>query len=326
MSLEGKPFAVILLVGPDQIEVERARDTVESLSSYEGTRFSLYLVDDDLRGRSLGESIAPELLRQRRVIELVNPRRGQGCGWGSGAAAGVLAALAKIAGRQDLSFVVKLDTDSLVINEFSEQVAAKFEELPQVGILGTYQFNPARMKDRSSAPACEKLLRQFTVWRRTPAGGPAVQMAFWGKYKRRRQVLRQAILNGYRLGEHCAGGGYAMSLACARALHAQGWLGDPLLWLQVPLGEDSVSALLAAAAGYQVKSFDREGEPFAIRHFGLPDTPERLVQRRHSIIHSVKDHGAQKEEILRSYFRERRKQTVDLEWPDAELATLSGGE
>lgn len=311
MTPAPETFAAILFIGPAPIEIERARDAVESLSAYEGGRFVLYLVDDDLRGRPLGEQIAPGLARQNRVVQIPNPRNGSGCGWGPGTAAALLAALGHIADRHELfGFAVKLDTDTLVINRFAEKVAAKFRDCPQAGVLGTYQFSPATMKDRTSTPALEKLLRQFTIWRRTPAGGMAVQMAFWGKYKRMRNVLRQAILNGYRLGEHCAGGGYAVSMACIRAMRTQGLLDDPVLWLQAPLGDDPLLGLLCSAARFRLESFDAEGEPFAVRHRGLPDTPERLIERGHSIVHSVKDHGQQKEEGLRSFFRERRKRTA----------------
>src|SRR4051794_5888881 len=120
MSKEPKPFAAVLLIGPAPSEPERARDVVDSLCAYEGDRFILYLVDDDLHGRPLGEQIASELVRQNRVVQIINPRMGRGCGWGPGTAAGVLAALAHIADHQDISFVLKLDTDSLVIGEFAD--------------------------------------------------------------------------------------------------------------------------------------------------------------------------------------------------------------
>ena len=308
--MTAETFAAILFIGPAPIEIERARDVVESLAAYERDRFILYLIDDDLRGRRLGEQIAPDLARQNRVVQLRNPRKGRGCGWGPGTAAALLAGLRQVADHQDVAFAVKLDTDSLVINQFAEKVVEKFRDCPQAGVLGSYQFSPAKMSDRTSTPALEKLLRQFTIWRRTPAGGVAIQMAFWGKYKRMRNVLRQAILNGYRLGEHCAGGGYAVSMACIRAMRAAGLLDDPVLWLQAPLGDDPLLGLLCAAAGFELASFDAAGEPFAVRHRGLPDIPERLIERGHSIVHSLKDHAQQKEGGLRSFFREHRKRSA----------------
>jgi len=303
------PFAVVMLIGPGAKEVERARDVVESLIAYEVENFALFLVDDVPSGRPLVEEIAPQI--KERTVYLKNPRNGKGSGWGSGAAAGVLAALKQVSEIQSYEFVLKIDTDTLIINQFSERIAARFEELPSVGILGAYQFNPSKFKDRTSAPALEKLLRQVTIWRRTPAGGPAIQLAFLGKYRRIRNIVRQAILNGYRLGEHCSGGGYAISKRCLVSMWQAGLLGQPTLWLQAPLGEDSIVALCAAAVDFGVQGFEAQGDPFAIKHFGLPNAPEQLVQHGHSIIHSVKDHGARREEEIRRYFRGRRMNRME---------------
>jgi hypothetical protein len=304
------PFAVVMLVGPGTKEIERAKDTIESLATYEPGHFVLFLVDDVFAGRSLVETLSSHAKGQ--IVYLTNPRKGKGSGWGSGAAAGVLAALKQISENQSFEFVLKMDTDTLIINQFSERIAARFGELPKVGILGAYQFSPARFKDRTSAPALEKLLRQVTIWRRTPAGGPAIQLALLGKYRRIRNIIQQAILNGYRLGEHCSGGGYAISKSCLVSMRQAGLLDQPTLWLQAPLGEDTIIALSATSVDFGVQGFEASGDPFAVKHFGLPDTPEQLVQRGHSIIHSVKDHGGWREEEIRGYFRARRVNTGEF--------------
>jgi hypothetical protein len=162
------------------------------------------------------------------------------------------------------------------------------------------------MKDRSSSPALEKLLRQVTIWRRTPLGGPALQLALFGKYRRIRDIIRKAILSGYRLGEHCSGGGLAVSASCVRAMRDAGLFEDPTMWLRTPLGEDTVVALCAASVEFGIQSFEGKGDPFACKHIGLPDTRERLAEAGYSIIHSVKDHGNQREEAIRTYFQRRR--------------------
>jgi hypothetical protein len=298
------PFAVVMLIGPGDKEIERARDVVESVIAYEPENFTLLLVDDVPAGRPLVEQISPQI--QDRCIYLKNPRNGKGSGWGSGAAAGVLAALKQVSEIQSYEFVLKIDTDSLVIGEFADKTAARFQKMPNIGILGAYQYSPARMKDRSSSPALEKLLRQVTIWRRTPLGPPALQVALFGKYGRIRDIIRKAILNGYRLGEHCSGGGAAVSASCVRAMRSAGVFEDPTMWLRTPLGEDTVVALCAASVEYGIQSYEGKGDPFACKHIGLPDAPERLAEAGYSIIHSVKDHGKQSEEAVRAYFRQRR--------------------
>lgn len=297
------PFAVVMLIGPGAKEAERARDVVESLVAYEQESFTLFLVDDVPSGRPLVEEIAPQI--KERTVYLKNPRNGKGSGWCAGTTAGFFTALQRVSDLP-IEFALKIDTDSLIIGEFSEKVAARFRTLPNIGILGAYQYSPARMKDRSSSPALEKLLRQVTIWRRTPLGGPALQLALFGKYRRIRDIIRKAILNGYRLGEHCSGGGLAVSASCVRAMRDAGLFEDPTMWLRTPLGEDTVVALCAASVEFGIQSFEGKGDPFACKHIGLPDTPERLAEAGYGVIHSVKDHGSQREDAIRSYFRQRR--------------------
>jgi hypothetical protein len=297
------PFAVVMLIGPGAKEIERARDVVESLIAYEPENFTLFLVDDVPSGRPLVEEISPQI--KQRTVYLKNPRNGKGSGWCAGTTAGVLTALQRVS-ELPIEFVLKIDTDSLIIGEFAEKIAARFQKLPSIGILGAYQYSPARMKDRSSSPALEKLLRQVTIWRRTPLGGPALQLALFGKYRRIRDIIRKAILNGYRLAEHCSGGGLAVSASCVRAMRDAGLFEEPTMWLRTPLGDDTVVALCAASVEFGIQGFEGKGDPFACKHVGLPDTPERLAEAGYSVIHSVKDHGNQREEAIRTYFQQRR--------------------
>lgn len=301
-------FVVLVPVGPNEGEVERARDLLAALSHFEKDRFALVLVEDRSPPRPLTMLIAPELAD--RTYRVVNPRRNKGGGLGAGLAAGVLAGLHDAVELPGWEFVLKLDTDSLVIAPFADEIGRIFTDNPEVGIVGAYQFSPAQKVDRTSTPALEKLLRQITIWRRTPASGPALQLAFWGKYKRIRNILRRALLNGYRLGEHCSGGGYAVSRKCVEAFRQNGLLAEPTLWLQVPLSEDGISALCAAASGFSLR--DDSDRLFGVQHRGLPAQKEVLMAQHRAIIHSIKDHGEQREAEIRDYFRRLRSQTEQV--------------
>lgn len=297
-------FAVILPIGPATEEVVRARDLLDSLQAFEAGNYTLVLVDDHVGGRNLCEEVAGG--GGFPCVAITNPRCGRGDGWGSGAAAGTLAALQVASQFPDHEFVIKLDTDSLVIDAFSDRVAHEFRCRPELGLLGAYQFSPAWDRDRSSAPALEKLLRQWAVWRRTPLGGMAVQVGCLGRYGCIRNVIRRALLNGYRLGEHCSGGGYAISMHAVRALKKEKLLDDPLLWLKTPLGEDTVLALCVQAAGFLIQQGEAQREVFGVKHRGLMDAPEQLLKRGYAIIHSVKDHDRCREEQTRAYFKRLR--------------------
>lgn len=309
-------FAVLLPVGPAEAEITRACDLLDSLQAFEAGNFTLVLVDDHVGSRDLNREIAGEA--NYPCLVTTNPRSGRGSGWGSGAAAGTLAALQAVAQLPDHEFVVKLDTDSLVIDAFSKRVAEEFRRQPELGIMGAYQFSPASARSCSSAPALEKLLRQCAVWRRTPLGGMALQVGYLGRYGRIRNVIRRALLNGYRLGEHCSGGGYAMSMKAVRTLKKEGLLDDPLLWLATPLGEDTVLSLCVQAAGFLIQQGETEREVFGVKHQGLLAAPQELIERGYAIIHSVRDYNGYREDQTRAYFRKLRSTT----WAGAPFCRL----
>jgi hypothetical protein len=158
------------------------------------------------------------------------------------------------------------------------------------------------------AGAIDKLLKQVTVWRATPAGGAAVQIAFWGHYKTIRDTIRHAIMNGFRIGEHCYGGGYALSWSCVKAFVKAGLLADPRIWLPTPLVEGIIVSMCTKAVDFHLKDLSGIDEPFAVRYRGLPAPAEKLVEEGHSVIHSVKDFEDLNETALRSYFRQLRQQ------------------
>jgi hypothetical protein len=302
-------FAVVAPVGPGDREVERVRDLLESLETFEGGNYRFVLVDDQ-QGPSRFSSIVPETLRDR-FTEIKNPRNGRGSGWAAGCAVAVLTGLNELA-KAGLSFefVLKLDTDALVIRPFSQALSRMFAIRPEVGMVGTIRDpNMPERGDETVRPlgrALDKLMKQFTVWRATKCGGLTFQIALWGRFRLIRDTIRHAFINGFRVGEHCYGGGYALSHACIRALQERGLLARPCVWLPTPLVEDMIVSLCVKSVDLALQDASGQEEPFAIRFRGLPDRPENLVARGHSIIHSVKDFGDLKEADVRSYFRQRR--------------------
>jgi hypothetical protein len=105
----------------------------------------------------------PEPLRDRTVV-LSNPRNGKGCGWGAGLAAGILCGLKWCARNESIGFILKLDTDTLVIAPFQELVSRRFAQKKNTGLLGTYSKTPNRSlnqeEDFPKAPALRKESRQ----------------------------------------------------------------------------------------------------------------------------------------------------------------------
>ncbi len=301
-------FAVLMALGPKPTELDRLADFCHSLITYEPACASVVIVDDVLQQRDLA---APAQLPPTcKLGYLLNPRMGRGDYHRLTAA--VLAGLRWITQNLQVDFVLKVDSDSLIIAPFAQRVGQFFQQRPDVGMCGSYRWQPdgIRKPNTDSTRAFEKLLRQFTLWRRTNLPGHHVQIGYLGKYGRIRGAIRRAVLNGYALGEFCQGGGYALSAAALHAMDQQGALNDPLLWLHTPCGEDVVVSMYVRAAGFYLEDFNRDGEPFGVKCLGLPDSPQRLLQRGFAIIHSVKNHRHYDEAATRAFFRQQRVASV----------------
>ncbi|HEY2441098.1 MAG TPA: hypothetical protein VGI07_12755, partial [Solirubrobacteraceae bacterium] len=68
--------------------------------------------------------------------------------------------------------------------------------------------------------------------------------------------------------------------------------------------------------GFRLAGHVDEGETFAVAWRGLPDTPEGLVTRGYSIIHSVKNDPRITESEIRRDFAARRARPVSARsWP-----------
>lgn len=295
-------FAVVVPVGPDPDDPTRLKGLTESLCAHVGSTATLVLIDDSGESRELdrhvtwpdGEVIvipAPVGVGDR----LPNDRM----------AASTLTYLRWLAGS-NCSYAIKLDTDALVIGDFRPALERAFAD-PELGVCGACERNTA-----------DGALRDLTLWRRQlvlacfpvqprlGSGRPRLVLAISGRRARQRRFLRRALLcarrHGYRLGEHCLGGAYAVSARAARAATATDALADPCLTAGTGLGEDVILGLLVRAAGFRLCSLVAPGEPFALRHHGLLASPKVLVERGHTVVHSVKSPDPHVERELRETF------------------------
>jgi len=244
-----------------------------------------------------------------RIEILPNPRNGRGNWWGGGSSAGTLGGLKWISEQGEVSFVVKLDSDSLVIGAFQDAVNAFFQANPQAALAGSHRRNPegTPRDGLPFAPAIKKLSRRFTVWRKCALPGRNIQFTWAGRSKRIRDLILAANANGYEPGENCQGGAYALAQAGLKRFAEAGLLEDPLLFLNTPITEDVALGLFTRSLGMELSDLNHPGEPFAVRHFGLSASPEELLRQGYSIVHSIKDRGNYTEEGVRSFFLQQRR-------------------
>ena len=286
--------AVLVPVGPDPAEPARLADLVDALATFERASVDAIVLVDD--------APAPRDLRAAPFATTV-VRTGVDVRSADAFSAHVAGTLAGLDAASDHDVIVKLDTDALVVAPFLDALAAAAERALRTAIFGSY--------DRT----CTGAPRDFSVWRRpvrrltrpvlARRRAPFVQVVAREARRRRAEVVAAARANGYVAGEHCLGGGYAVTGRFARELARRGWL-DPAPWLGTWLGEDVTLGLMARACGYALEGLVAPGEPFGLARAGLPAPPEQLIADGHAIVHSVATDARHPEAELREYFRARR--------------------
>lgn len=282
---------VAIPVGPSAHDEARTIDLLDALRAHEPRARHVVLVDDAPGSRTW----------PRDVSVLANPRFGRGIGTLGGTCCATLAALAWAHERHPGAWVLRLDTDALVLGPFAERVEAAFADHPGAGILGScHRTCNGDERDVSWwARVVPKHAKTVWLWRRPPLKGRHVTRAVPVV----RDTVRAALANGYAPGTHCIAAACAISGDFVTALARTGRLERPERWLRTLFGDDIMLGAMAAALGFEL--VDRH-DIFGLQHVGLPDSPPRLLERGFSVIHSLKNDPAHDEESVRAFFREQR--------------------
>ena len=281
-------FVVFIPVGPDPEDLRRLEAVTESLEANVGSSGGLVLLDDGPSGRDLPAHVAwnPE-----QTAVLRSPLAGSPALANDRMTASTLVFLRWLS-ESPYEYALKLDTDALVIGDFRPGLEAAFQD-PALGLCGACERNVAGGALRDiSLWRRQLLLACSPVQVRTGSAPRRIALHLSGKRGRQRRFLTRAVISarrhGYRLGEHCLGGSYALSASASRAIRIAGGLDDPTITQGTGLSEDVILALLVRSAGFRLRSLVACGEPFALQHQGLLASPEELVAADHAIVHSLK--------------------------------------
>jgi hypothetical protein len=301
-------YAVAVAVGPGPKEVDRLRDLAAALAAWEPTRRGTFvMVDDHETPRHLDRELT--LPPTIRAVSLHHPRHGAKVKYriGKGIVSAILLSLGYIQRETRAELVLKLDTDSLIIGPFVERLSAVFARDPNLAVVGAHTLTPSG-ESRVWSHHRERIMviaRPPLSWRH-PLDSLAARRRDPAKFLM--GLIDQAYAHGYDLGEHCMGGGYAVSRAFLDRAAAAGRFDDPAKWTVVDLPEDVVVALHARALGMTLGNHVAPGETFGIKYVGLPMPPEQLVAKGYAVTHAVKNDPNVSEEAIRAFFRARRPQ------------------
>ena len=299
------PFAVICLAGPSADETRRLNDLLESLFFWEPRTPLVLLVDDPRAGRDLAAAApAPP---EGRLIVMPNPLAGVGHYWDRGCA-GMAAGLAHLSRIPGIEFVLKVDTDSLVVAPFSERVAGAIRRNPAAGQIGAYTAGSRgeRWYSRGWLHPMGRLSLPVRAWRKPAFPGFWLESALRGRARRVRAYACAARAQGYRAGEHILGGGNVISPTALSRMADRGLLDEPRFWRGRMVVEDLLLSMYVRAVGLELLDDSGEGGVFGVAGRGLPHAPLEILRRRHAVVHSVKNDPKFPEEGVLAFFRERR--------------------
>ena len=282
---------VLIPIGPS-CENSFISDTIQSVIFYLKLDYEIVLVDDS--GCSKG-SLLKEKFKDITVLETKGS---------TGHFAGLYFTLSyglKYVYENFLfDFVLRMDTDALLIGCGLDQVAVDFfKENPDRGIIGSYMVDcngdprgiywtgVQLQKEMKIKFLIKDTFKKFKGW------------SFL------RTVYRKSKKNGYIDGEHCMGGAYLMSWKCVKELNDKLLLDRREIYF-TQLQEDQIFGLLIYSIGFSHADFATGDLPMGLRWRGLPCSPQELVKRNKKITHSTRFFENMGEEEIRKYFRERR--------------------
>ena len=300
-------FPVILPVGPGAAEFERVADTLQSLLYFEPGAGPLFLIDDAEPGaRDLSLAVptgAPAVIvhNPRGTYAAGKPR--------AGLCTAMLAALDRISALEDpFEWVLRIDTDTLVIAPFADRVSAALRQASGVGLAGTYARNAnGHFRDFGVWRSGIRQLRsRVRVYRRPPIPGRYVEQAVTGPPAQMRKTVLLAERHGYMPGENVLSGALVITREFIERTASRGYLDDPLGWVTSPVADDVMVGIFARAVDLDMLDLSTRGGPIGALQVGLPDSPANLLARGFALIHSVKNDPRFSEEEVRAFFRHHR--------------------
>lgn len=309
-------FAAYIPVGPSSLDLERVVDLLDSVYAYEPGVRLIVLIDHGPAARDFGRIIgrySPSLVHAIRHSSQSHHGTWKGAGCVTN-----LVAIDHILSSLEVDFVIKLDTDALVISAFSEKLDNVFSRNPNIGIAGTLGNSCNREMRTYKFNAVAKHLFQeaFNVADRLRVareGLDNTDIVRWNLFENEQRIDFTAVCAELRSilpnfdGEHCQGGSYAVSKIFMSRMKSKGRLSNPKRWLYIPIDEDKMMGAYCVSLGLLLADFSGQNQPFGVQAVGLPYTLEKLVERNYSIIHSLRNDNDLSETRIRECFQERRR-------------------
>ncbi|MEN6464238.1 MAG: glycosyltransferase [Syntrophaceae bacterium] len=183
------------------------------------------------------------------------------------------AAFRYIVDNIDCRFVLKIDSDALMIHPGILTDAVKYmESHPRVGVFGVHKVDYNR--PRTYVVHARAISRRMAGWR-----------IFFGLRPAWYDLMKRAEANGYDRGDNifCC---YFLTMEALRAMYNIGALNMPYFW-KARIEEDVYFPMASVAAGYELGHFAAPEGPLCLEWKGLPLPARELWEKKFKLVHSV---------------------------------------
>jgi hypothetical protein len=308
-------FGVYIPVGPSDRDVRRVADLIDSILTYEPAVHEILLIDHGAAPRTFLNVIHKYPSTQINVLKFC-VQTDHGSWLGAGCVAN-LVAIKHLMLHSDLDFILKLDTDALVIAPFCDMLVDRFTGERDAGIAGTrgnscnrsarsYEYDVVSKRRFDNAVEVAKRVRH------DPRELDNIHIVSWNLFSTEHRDdfmsvcddISEAMFKGFG-GEHCQGGAYAISRKFVTLAHARGLFDHPMKWLYVPINEDRMMGMYCRLLGLSLDDYSERNQVFGVQNRDLAYAPEVLIGNGYCIIHSLRAEDGS-EARRRQYFGSRR--------------------
>lgn len=274
-------------VGPGT-RFEFLLDTLRSIERFADPLHRLLLVDDSAEG--LGAR-AKEAIPEIDVLVLREPGSDAVYDVEGGLFVMVARAVRYATATYSFQALMRIDTDALMCNPGADTRAIELlGSDARLGMIGSFRTRCDGHNRAADFPGTGKFVKENEC-------SPDEELA--GVM---RSLLSEACANGYEYGEHVIAPGSIMSRAACEALCAHPLYGDERFG-KAWLCDDQIHAMFIRAVGLELGDFACDDHPLGVWWLHIQWSPEELVRRGKSVVHSVRGYGDWDEGAVRAEFR-----------------------
>ncbi len=300
-------FSILILLGPGENEAKRFLDLLKSIIKNEPMvreKCNLIIVIDNNAFISDWSFIRSSF---QSLTILYNPLTKFSKYVCDRQTAGFLFGMNYAITNFDNEYLLKVDTDVICINPFSDILSRYSKENPTIGICGTYLNWPlkgnSRLKDFADWGARIKKVHKKSLVKSMLSAIKYRRIVDITNFYKRRMIFKIAIANGYKYGYHVQGGAMMLTKAFVSEFSKCEIINNPYIFERSYIGDDNIISLISFYLGLKCSDFNNKDQVFGIWFDTPPISYQELLSNKLSLIHRIKCKNINDESTLRNDYK-----------------------